>query len=150
MQAENVQPLIAPIRFFINMKADAPVQRNNFFLQVNDNIFQQDPFPSTVDHPIDIKDVIIRHERQTLRRLPKSSAILFMVRTFFTPVTDLEREPESLRELLDSCLAMPEDVAKYKARQVWLEPLQTWAEEILGKKAMSNRSAENGPAPHSS
>lgn len=116
------------------MKVSAPVQRNNFFLQVTPTIFQQDPFPASVDTPPAIEDIIIRHERQTLQRLPKTKAILFTVRTFFTPVKELESEPESIRELVDSALAMPEEMARYKCRQVWFETLQNWASTILDKE----------------
>lgn len=119
--------------FFLNLKVSAPVQRNNFFLQTTPSIFQQDPFPSFVDVPPAIEDIIIRHERQTLRRLPKSGAILFTVRTFFMPVTDLESEPESLRELVDSALAMPDEMALYKCRHVWMQTLQSWASTILAE-----------------
>ncbi|KFY15372.1 hypothetical protein V491_05701 [Pseudogymnoascus sp. VKM F-3775] len=121
-------------RFFLHMKVSAPVQRNNFFLQVTPTIFQQDPFPDTIDTPPTIEDIIIRHERQTLQRLPKTKAILFTVRTFFTPVTELESEPESIRELVDSALAMPEEMARYKCRQVWFQTLQNWASIILDKE----------------
>ena len=114
------------------MKASAPIQRNNFFIQTTPEIFQQEPFESSLEQPPPIQDLIIRHERQTLRRLPKSDAILFCVRTFFTPVTDLEAEPESLRALVDSALAMPEVMAKYKCRHVWMDTLQEWASTVLG------------------
>jgi hypothetical protein len=117
--------------FFANMKVSAPVQRNNFFLQTTPEIFQQDPFESSLEEPPAIQDLVIRHERQILRRLPNSNAILFGVRTFFTPVIDLEAEPESLQALVDSALAMPEEMAKYKCRQVWMDTLQEWASNVL-------------------
>lgn len=113
------------------MKVSAPVQRNNFFIQTTPAIFQQEPFASSVEKPPHIEDLIIRHERQTLRRLPKSNAILFTVRTFFTPVVELAQEPDSLRELVDSASAMPEELANYKCRHVWMATLQEWASTIL-------------------
>lgn len=115
----------------MNLKVASPVQRHNFFIQANDSIFQQDPFPASVDTPPEVEDLLLRHERQTLVRLPKSKAVLFTVHTFFTPVTDLEREPESLRDLLNSARAMPEEMAKYKCRHVWMETLERYAETIL-------------------
>ena len=119
-------------RSFANMNASAPIQRNNFFLQTTPEIFQQEPFESSLKKPPAIQDLIIRHERQTLRRLPKSNGILFCVRTFFTPVINLEAEPESLRALVNSALAMPDEMAKYKCRQVWMDTLQEWASTVLG------------------
>lgn len=43
--------------------------------------------------PITADRVHLRSERQTLRRLPRSGAIVFTVRTYKTPLEQLAREP---------------------------------------------------------
>ena len=43
--------------------------------------------------PITVDRVRLRSERQTLRRLPRSGAIVFTVRTYKTPLEQLAREP---------------------------------------------------------
>jgi dimethylamine monooxygenase subunit A len=82
------------------MRPDEPISRHNFFMQTNDVLFQQEPFLAELSEPPNVEQIRIRHERQTLRRLPKSRAILFSVRTFLAPLTDLRDEPHSVKELL--------------------------------------------------
>lgn len=122
-------------RYFLRMKPDEIVTRQNFFMQTNDTMFQQEPFASSLEAPPAIEDIRIRHERQSLRRLPKTGAILFAVRTFLTRVVDLEDEPNSIRELLGAVRALPPDVAKYKGRPVWGEVVEEWCKTKLGSDA---------------
>ncbi|KAF2493684.1 hypothetical protein BU16DRAFT_425374, partial [Lophium mytilinum] len=107
--------------FFRRLLVSQPVERYNWFIQTNDVLFQQEPFAAELEAPLRVEDVRIRHERQTLRRLPRTRAVVFMVRTYVTKLTDLEGEEESVRELLGAVEALPEGVAGYKARQVWGE-----------------------------
>lgn len=88
-------------RFFRRLNVSNPVERNNFFVQTNDVLFQQEPFADWLPQLPKIEDIHIRHERQTLRRLPRSGAIIFMVRTFMTPLLDLEKEKDSLKTFLE-------------------------------------------------
>lgn len=119
-------------RFFCNLSISAPVQRNNYFMQVDDTLFQQEPFATSLPSPPKIQDIRIRHERQTLRRLPRSNAVLFMVRTYLTPVVDLEKEKDNLFAFREAIRAWPPQMAKYKARDVWGSVLEDWCDEILG------------------
>jgi Protein of unknown function (DUF3445) len=120
-------------RYFHRMKVGDIVARHNFFLQTDDVLFQQVPFAETLPEPPKIEDIRIRHERQTLRRLPRTGAILFLVRTYIKPLTELRDEPDSLRAFLASVRAMPPNMAKYKGRQVWGEVVEGWCEDILGE-----------------
>jgi hypothetical protein len=113
------------------MRSNEPISRHNFFIQTNDVLFQQEPFQAELPEPPRVADIRIRHERQTLRRLPKSRAILFTVRTFMTPLVDIQDEVDSVRELLGSIRAMPPEIAKYKARQVWGDVVERWCEDTL-------------------
>lgn len=115
------------------MKPDEIIARHNYFIQTNDVLFQQEPFLAELPELPKIDDIKIRHERQTLRRLPKSRAILFAVRTYLTPLLDLQDEPESIKELLGSIREMPAEMAKYKARQVWGSVVENWCEDQLRK-----------------
>ncbi|KPV74549.1 uncharacterized protein RHOBADRAFT_28115 [Rhodotorula graminis WP1] len=104
-------------RFFSNLREDKLVERNNYFFQVDEHLswsektngteaifdhFTKGPQADLVDkarevvHPTaatSASDVWFRTERQTLRRLPKTRAILFTVRTYLIPVTQLADEP---------------------------------------------------------
>ena len=113
------------------MKPDSLIARHNFFIQTTDVWFQQDPFLSELPEPPKIEDIRIRHERQTLRRLPRTGAILFTVRTYMTPVLELQDEVESVEELLGAIQAMPPDMARYKGRSAWGDVVEAWCQQRL-------------------
>lgn len=113
------------------MKVSYPVERNNFFMQTNTVLFQQEPFAAHVGMEPKIEDIHIRHERQTLRRLPRSGAVLFMVRTYLKPVIGLESDPQSLWNLSQSIKAMPDVMADYKGRKIWGKVFESWSEQKL-------------------
>ena len=56
--------------------------------------------------------IVLRTERQTLRRLPKTGAILFTIRTYTTPVVKLAQEPGVPGRLASAVRSWPEVVAK--------------------------------------
>jgi len=113
------------------LKVSSPVERNNFFIQTNDNFFQQEPFPVTLETPPRIEEIHVRYERQTLRRLPRSGAILFMVRTYLIPLLDLKEEKESICRLREATRAWPSSMAEYKGRKAWEDVLEEWCEGQL-------------------
>ncbi|KAK3628661.1 hypothetical protein LTR56_018476 [Elasticomyces elasticus] len=118
-------------KYFRDMKVSTPVERMNFFMQTDKTLFQQEPFAAQRAENVKIQDVQVRHERQTLRRLPQSRAILFMVRTYLTPVVELASNKASLYTLRKSIRAMPEEMAKYKGREAWGDVFEKWAEREL-------------------
>lgn len=120
------------------MKPDAPVERNNYFLQTTDELFVQEPFASEGENPA-AEDIRLRYERQTFQRLPKSGAIAFLVRTYLTPLTDLRDEPDSLRELMGAMKALPDDMAEYKARHIWGPTVEAYCAKILKEYDSSER-----------
>ncbi|KAF2802164.1 uncharacterized protein BDZ99DRAFT_343768, partial [Mytilinidion resinicola] len=112
--------------FFRRLKVSEPVERYNWFIQTNDVLFQQEPFAVERPQALGVGNVRVRHERQTLRRLPRTHAVVFMVRTYLTALQELEGEVGSVRELLGAVEALPQGVARYKARQVWGEVVVGW------------------------
>ncbi|KAI0721995.1 hypothetical protein C8T65DRAFT_775038 [Cerioporus squamosus] len=58
----------------------------------------------------------LRTERQTLRRLPRTGAIVFTIRVYQTRVDELVREPGVPGRMASAIRSWPEDVARYKAR----------------------------------
>jgi len=65
----------------------------------------------------------LRTERQTLRRLPKSGAILFTVRTYMFPVTELAKERGVPARMASAIRSWPADVAKYKGQTLYKDVL---------------------------
>ena len=56
--------------------------------------------------------IVLRTERQTLRRLPKTGAILFTIRTYTTPVVKLAEEPGVPSRLAGAVRSWPDVVVK--------------------------------------
>jgi len=71
----------------------------------------------------------LRTERQTLRRLPKSGAILFMVRTYVFPITELAKERGVPARMASAIRSWPADVAKYKGQALYKDVLLGYLDE---------------------
>ena len=56
--------------------------------------------------------VRMRVERQTLRRLPRTGAIVFTIRVYLTRLEDLVAEPGVPGRLASAIRSWPEDVAR--------------------------------------
>lgn len=65
-----------------------------------------------LENPVTPEMMILRTERQTLRRLPKTGGILFTIRTYMTPVVKLAQEPGVPARLASAVRSWPDIVAK--------------------------------------
>ncbi|KAI5371386.1 hypothetical protein J4E82_009916 [Alternaria postmessia] len=117
-------------RFFANMTCEKPVIRNNFFIQLDDGLAWShrmgDQNSNTVaswatanSEGLRVEDIHFRSERQSLRRLPKSKALLFTIRTYFEPVTTIAKEPHVPGRLAEAIRSWDETVSYYKGREHW-------------------------------
>ncbi|RYN21784.1 hypothetical protein AA0113_g10014 [Alternaria arborescens] len=117
-------------RFFANMPCEKPVIRNNFFIQLDDGLAWShrmgDQNSNTVaswatanSEGLRVEDIHFRSERQSLRRLPKSKALLFTIRTYFEPVTTIAKEPHVPGRLAEAIRSWDETVSYYKGREHW-------------------------------
>jgi len=79
--------------------------------------------------------MVLRTERQTLRRLPKTGAVLFTIRTYITPVVSLVREPGVPSRLASAVRSWPGVVARYKSREIFGEVLLSYLDEWATKQA---------------
>jgi hypothetical protein len=61
-----------------------------------------------------VDDLHLRVERETLRRLPRSNAVLFTIRTHLTPLRALAGDADDAGRLAAAIESMPDDVAEYK------------------------------------
>ncbi|KAA8651732.1 heme-dependent oxidative N-demethylase family protein [Aspergillus tanneri] len=101
------------MNFFRRIRPEDPVLRNNYFIQVDDNL----PWSSsigcedsvevswnTAEKNRAIENHYFRSERQSLRRLPRSGAVVFTIRTYFEPITGIVAEPYKGREKYEEVL----------------------------------------------
>jgi hypothetical protein len=85
-------------RMFDNMRADTPMIRWNWSLYGDDALFHPHDSPPQRFGSGEIAGrVFLRVERQTLRRLPDSGDIAFLIRVAVDPLDMLERHSEGAR-----------------------------------------------------
>ena len=110
------------------------MERLPYFVQVADlkgdlaKIMCQVEHFEFVQPPTDPANIIVRDERQTFRRLPRSGAVLFSVKTTLRPLTTLS--PEELKQLIKEVVSWPEAIAEYKGRNCWGDCAFRYAEKV--------------------
>jgi hypothetical protein len=80
------------------MPADKPIQRGSWDLEVGQPLYMQPEHPHFAhrhrqDPNLRAEDIYLRVDWQTLRRLPRSQAIVFNYKALFTPLTEFRTEP---------------------------------------------------------
>ncbi|KAL6231318.1 hypothetical protein BDW75DRAFT_233690 [Aspergillus navahoensis] len=114
------------MNFFRRLKVEDPVVRNNYFIQVDDDLAWSHSIGSedanvvswnTAQKNKAIEHHYFRSERQSLRRLPRTGAVVFTIRTYFEPITKIVEEPYVPGRLASAIRSWGDDVAKYKGRE---------------------------------
>jgi hypothetical protein len=106
-------------RFFRHLRVDAPVQRWNWSLQFGDERFAPARGSGGPDDGL-----YYRVERQSLRRLPDSGAIVFTIRVYLHPLSALAHIPGALQTLLTAVRETPSALAAYKGFDRYLPALE--------------------------
>lgn len=104
-------------RFFQSLLPDRLVWRANWSLVDTDELFLPPAHrgsASRFDPDRPGRTLWLRTERQTLRRLPLTGAILFTIRTRIEPLADVVREPGVAHALAARIREMPDAIARYK------------------------------------
>ncbi|KAF2739388.1 hypothetical protein EJ04DRAFT_508684 [Polyplosphaeria fusca] len=128
--------------FFKRLQPDKPMLRNNYFIQVDDCLAWSESIGSedsegigwfTAEKNKAIQHHWFRSERQSLRRLPRSGGVVFTIRTYFHPITEICKEPYVPGRLASAVRSWGDDVSKYKGKEryqdVLLEYLETKHDE---------------------
>ena len=118
-------------RFMRHLKPGHIVSRLNWSLLDDPALFQPDGKWRT-DSLTDITAenagdrVFLRVERQTLRRLPDSLAILFGIRVHVYPLSRVIDRPATATTLAAAVHALPEAVQRYKSLLPFRQALRGW------------------------
>ncbi|KAJ9401701.1 hypothetical protein DTO282F9_1471 [Paecilomyces variotii] len=123
-----------------HLDAGAPVTRNNYFIQLDDGLHwshrmgNQDgdeiaSWATSDSSDLTVEELHFRSERQTLRRLPRSKALLFTVRTYFEPITTIAQEPHVPGRLAEAIRAWDDVVSAYKGKEKWEHILLPYLDE---------------------
>lgn len=90
----------------------------------------------------------LRSERQTLRRLSRTGAIVFAIRTYQFKVEELARERGVAARLASSVRSWPEDVALYKGRRRYRDVLLEFLDECAEKDGITGPIDGMPPFPY--
>ena len=71
-----------------------------------------------VETPATAETLYLRTERQTLRRLPRTGAIVFTIRVYQTRLAELVKEPGVPGRIASAIRSWPEDVARYGTSRI--------------------------------
>jgi len=115
-------------RFFDKITTDRPVWRLNWTIHDSPDLFQ--PAGAKRPPPRDLaREVFLRVERQTLRRLERSGDVLFTIRTYITPIGEIAKDAETARRLAGAIENLPEDLRAYRSLTQFADALVTWLRE---------------------
>ena len=116
-------------RFFHKLPPGRIFLRGNWFIHASGALFRlpEDLRPPQIGEPFALERLYLRCERQTLRRLPASGAVLFTIRVYLDPLAALAERPALAADLREA-LHGDEWAAAVKLREVhaWREPLLAW------------------------
>lgn len=125
---------------FARLRPDKPVWRLNWSLLDQPELFQ--PGGHHRVEPVDGLDaasaghmIHLRVERQTLRALPRTGAIVFTIRSYHHPLAAFGDRPDVLARLAASLRRMPEDMGRYKSLPVMAEATLAWLDAQLAGHA---------------
>jgi hypothetical protein len=123
-------------RMFDNLSPDRFVVRWNWSVNWRHALYHPQPSTTAESASVPARDAVIRVERQTLRKLPRSGDILFTIRIYLDPVAAIMAQPratELAASLADQLEGLSIEQAGYKGM------LQRRAElvDLLRRKAVS-------------
>lgn len=119
--------------FLDRMRPERPVWRRNWFVHESPELHQPDP-PRLHPAPPEVPHGLwLRSERQTLRRLPRTGAIVFTIRTQQVPVAVLEQRPDVAVGMAAAIRSWPEDLVAYRSADRWMTQALTWLDTLAGK-----------------
>ncbi len=110
--------------FFDRLTPERGYWRLNWTLLDDPSLFQ--PTSGRRSPQLDPTTWMFRVERQTVRRLPRSAAAVFTIRTYVRPASELVRDHESFAGDVQRILATaPGDTLAYKG---WTDLAERWAD----------------------
>jgi len=115
------------------LAADRPLWRLNWTIVDDPALFQPRP-PEHAPAPagVELGDLTLRVERQTLRRLPRTGAIVFTIRTDRARLSDLAADPVVAADAARTLRTCPADLAVYKGWAAMLPRVITLLDQAAG------------------
>lgn len=125
---------------FDRLAVSRPLWRLNWTILDDPMLFQPGRKSGARRAAHSLADLTLRVERQTLRRLPRTGAVLFTIRTYRHRLDDVARDPARARDLAATLRTCPADLADYKGWTDLLaslvDTLETDAGTPLGRDSL--------------
>ena len=113
-------------RFVDRLRADRPVWRRNWLLHASDELHLPEPPPPPAAPPAVPDGLWLRSERQTLRRLPRTGAVVFTIRTQQVPLAAVSSRPDVAAGLAAALEAWSPELVAYRSAAPWRDGAITW------------------------
>ncbi len=113
-----------------SLRLGRAVERRSWALLDDPTLHQ--PVATSGATALDPENLWLRVERQALRRLAVTGAIVFAIRTRQWPVQALAGHPEQAAGLAASLRSTPDDLAAYKGVDVVRPALLAWLDRVSG------------------
>ncbi|WP_428818415.1 heme-dependent oxidative N-demethylase family protein [Microbulbifer sp. MCCC 1A16149] len=114
-------------RFFDHLLPEYPVWRSNWSVVDSAALLQRGADDTgSRDLALDEDALYLRIERQSLRRLPETGAVVFSIRVMTNPLSDLLAVPGGLSALQAAVEAMSPEESRYKSLAPLRAPLQAF------------------------
>jgi hypothetical protein len=130
----------APVdRFFERLAAGHIVARFNWLVHDTPELHQvhRKPDPRPIPPDEAGSRLWLRVERQVLRRLPRSGAVLFSIRTHLHRLDDAIRRPEDASALAGALRAMAPELFAYRGLDRFGHALLHWLDRMAGSPPAS-------------
>jgi len=102
-------------KFFDRLTPDKAFWRLGWGVLDTDDLYQ--PLDGTAaprSGRVVLDGLVVRIERETIRRFPRTGAVLFTIRTYLRPLRDVAAESGQFQRLVEAVETMPDDIAAYK------------------------------------
>jgi len=120
-------------RFFRHLKPGNGVWRLNWTLHDTPALYEPAAPPPRALTAAEVgQGLYLRVERQTLRRLPETDAVLFTIRTYMTALKDAIETPETAADLAAAVATLPPATLAYKGLAPYREVVLAWCARRVG------------------
>ncbi|EGW30845.1 uncharacterized protein SPAPADRAFT_62712, partial [Spathaspora passalidarum NRRL Y-27907] len=129
-------------RWFNRMKPNEPVERASWYITWDDklrvnNVYQLPQFRPNLEadlKSVEPKQYHVRVERQTLRRLPKTQAIIFTNHPTFYSIEEMKDEPMIPSLIKKIIYEAPEAILKYKNFEIFRDHIANYLDSLIQRQ----------------
>lgn len=129
-------------RWFARLTPSGPVERASWYISWDhklrqNNVYKEPEITESLKEEaksFDPKDFNVRVERQTLRKLPKTQAIIFTNHPIFYSIEEMKDEPMVPSLLRKILYEAPESIIKYKNFEVYRDHISGYLDSLIKRQ----------------